>query len=90
MFRRLLLTAALLLGLVFAACTPGHDGCEIVYLNGPDNHPAGWVYFSEPQSWHTWVGGQLVLMGYSADYDSIIWNEYYCTLGGLAVNPDRS
>lgn len=90
MLRRLLIVAALVGSLtVGAGCGVGHPGCSIVYLNGPDNHPPGWVYFSEPRSWHAWVGGQLILMGYSADYDSTIWNEYYCTLGGLAGVPKR-
>lgn len=81
MVRRFLLVLALTAPLG-VACTPTHPECYIVRFGG--QAPDDWVYIDNARQWVTWIGGQLITMGYSATIDSTIWNAYNCTLDNLS------
>lgn len=90
MFRRFLFAVALLTATSVVPLLSGCGNCQIVYLNGPGNHPPGGAYIADDQIWYTVVGGQLHLYGYSLTVDTVIWNERPCIYNNLLGLPESS
>lgn len=84
MLRRVVLALAILTATT--VCSVGLSGCancQVVYLNGPGNHPPGAAYIANIQTWTTVVGGQIHVYGYSLTIDTVIWNERDCIYNNL-------